>query len=417
MKNQFESTTPELIDDNEMPPREILRPGEQIELMTETEVATALDELKKENKISKKVEVFLRRWAMRGLMALSIAYGAGMIQEKDMEERNNMELLVDDKSLDPGVDVPEIVIYGHKDKTTNDILNFLSGKDEMSLELRREIEARGFQAAINQAREIFLDPGEEKKERGELTVGDEFPVLEPFIESMEDKFSGFDERTYESYKYNEEYKKDMVEMSFAWIPKEYFLNDPYTGNSYKEKLDYVKKYFSNSEISFENLKSISDKEFENLTFELFSLTGLSNSENHLFNDAEYDATWVTHFNHGNPNLKIADRNSVFYAKGRRAYYNIFANTSCLTASLRRHDLIRDWIAELSHADQFTKKPYINMANLVLSGLQTLAHWPFEKSMSDAYSRTYKSEGSLEHEAHEKIEKNIRAEFYKRQNEK
>lgn len=129
------------------------------------------------------------------------------------------------------------------------------------------------------------------------------------------------------------------------------------------------------------------------------------------NKEQYDAIWEILEETGKPNVHWDLK-----SKEARAHYDPLTHTIYVTPILfgeNRNFLEREYLAELSHSKQFSEKPIASYLKVVKSGFNMLGKFIL-RGGSDSFEsiqmEEYGEEGSLEHEAHAKIETKLKKKF-------
>ena len=122
----------------------------------------------------------------------------------------------------------------------------------------------------------------------------------------------------------------------------------------------------------------------------------------------HDVLWKFEKDYGSPNIR-------WFIEGRHraSYYNSITNTINLAADTMALDFSEDFIAEMAHAKQFHEKPVSSYITVTIDYAKTLyTSITSNTSFSEEYLKLYDQEGTVEHEAHEIIEKLLEKEAFK-----
>lgn len=165
------------------------------------------------------------------------------------------------------------------------------------------------------------------------------------------------------------------------------------------------------------IDSRSESDIDNFITESFTFQ--SHKERAESEYREYRAIWEMHKEYGNPKIRIDTSTD-------RAYYTPDTNTMYITsdAPLKGEDMsveefnkvIEDWVAELSHAKQFTGEGKEKAFKQHDRDKQIAEKYADRHGVpySDARDSTlYHKPGTIEHEAHQEIEPELEDEFEER----
>lgn len=131
-----------------------------------------------------------------------------------------------------------------------------------------------------------------------------------------------------------------------------------------------------------------------------------------FNQKYYEAIWALESANGRPRIRSAhdDKPDYFFTEKGRDQYIPETNTMYINMVAPENT----FLAELSHAQQFNtdywlriKNELIFLKNLGETGIHALSS---DESLNESYEHTYDDHGSVEHEAHEIIENELKAEL-------
>jgi hypothetical protein len=128
----------------------------------------------------------------------------------------------------------------------------------------------------------------------------------------------------------------------------------------------------------------------------------------------HDVLWKFEKDYGSPNIRWSiegqDLSGFNSGKHRRSYYNPLTNTINLAAETISLDFSEDFIAEISHAKQFHEKPVSSYVMATTGHAKTLySSITSNTDYQEEYFKLYDQKGTLEYEAHDIIEEQIRKE--------
>ena len=416
----------EILDKEEHfpPPAEMLRPGEKVEAVNEEEIKKAVDKAEGAGRISKKMSEFLHTWSMRGLVLLTLMSSG--VKPINPGGEDSEDEAIENVAENMRVELPEVVIYGHRDKETDELVNYLSSKEPLPEKKIHEIEAKVFLQRIESVCSAY-----EKSTPG---VKDSLysKQFREFAEHIKPKIDSLRKTDLAAYRESDDFKKDFLEWKFAMINKRVFDNHPIEARDLQSKLNYFKIYFASCgpvgfDLIYEHTKNLSEQEiWTRLLKEMPDYSGLSKNN---FSVEQYDAVWTMHQEHGNPKVRITENFTPRFLKGERAYYYGGCNEMYLGIHGNKSPLdLGDWIAELSHSEQYwvkyskeemderSKQDNVFLDSMSAIESQQLGTNPNSlpidwETLKDKY--LYDKEGSVEYEAHKIIEPELKKELDQR----
>ncbi len=418
----FNQNNQENQEDAFFPPQEILRSGERVETVSDAQILDAFDSLEKQDDSAGRLKKFFSKWSSRALLLFTVASASYVLKDVAKEQMfNKYDFSSKDskEQFNPEVEkgaIPEIVIYGHRDKKTDAILNCISGKEPLPKEMELEMNARLFLDHItHDTPDLYVSdkyPSTKNEPKEQLKTSD----LWEFADSLKSKLERMTEPEVERYVTTREHMADIVEYQLASLPKFFIDKYPFKGESRKDKLDYLRLYRSVLHASKEdnNVKEMPDNEFEDY---LAGLSVRKKGKDLFFNKQDefsvkqYDAVWTMNQRHGNPSVDFTQMYTQDYARGNRAYYNHNQNKIYLgTYKSSSEETVKEWIKELSHSVQYDVMP---ASTNLRSNVDDLRIW-FGALVGnrDKYAH-YHQEHTMEHEAHEEIEPQLLKEWEER----
>ena len=401
-----------------------MRPGEKLEAVKEEQLKVALERADDQGKISKKTSEFLHRWSLRGLVLLTLMSSG--VKPVNPDGEYSEDEAIENVAENMRVELPEIVIYGHRDKKTDEIMNYLSSKEPLPEKIQKELEAKMFVHRVYSVCNAYENASQELKES---QYSDYF---REFVEYIKPKLDTMFDTEYAAYRDSDEFKKDFFEYKFATIPKYVFKFHPLKANDFQSKLEYFRIAFAScGPVGFDEMyphsKDLSHEEIiERLSRDMPDLSNVTKAN---FSAKQYDAVWSMHQVHGNPKVKITEDFSPNKMEGTRAYYYGAYNEMYLGVGDSKTPLdLRDWIAELAHSEQYwvkyskdemderNRQEDIFLDSIsVIEGQQSEMNpnaFPVDwKVLKDKYM--YDKEGTIEYEAHKIIEPQLRKELEER----
>lgn len=394
-----------------LPPREILRFGEELHEINQGDLKDEISKLEEAKIIKNEIASFLRRWTIRGLAALTLAYShpevSPEITEKNKFLLNNSANNAEEV-LQPGA-VPEIVVYGHEDYKTNAILNFFTKNETLPEEIKSELEVKMFFNHVASFTKHAKDVISKKR-----NVPDDFYKFGQRINAKKEKLHS--DKHFQEYRESQEYIDEVLEL-------EYYIRQ-IAGFSEFEEIEGDKS----SSVVLANI-SIDDEYKEKIkTMNLAEAkkcladeqyTMESNSLSDEFSVEVYDQVWTMHQNNGNPKVGFSEHYSERSGFGDRAYYNSETNSMFLGVGNGKsgEKYLDDWLAELSHSHQYTEqsekiiKEKEICDHRFLDSLATIQG----KNIDEVYNEfhdtyLYNKPGSIEFDAHKIIEPQLKKKF-------
>ncbi len=410
-EQEGEKFASELLDDKESfpPPAEMLRPGEKVQAIEEQEVRAAVEQAVSQGSLSKKAAEFLHTWGLRALVLMTLmSSGTKHVEDPENEKIENL-------AENMHVTLPEVVVYGHRDKETDELMNYLSSKEPLSEKKQHELEAEVFLQRVRSVCRAYEDSSPEIKD---TMFSSHF---KKFVEYITPKLEMLRKGDLGVYRESVEFNKDYLEYKFATIPTRVFKSSPTEADNLQSKLDYFRIYYAycgpvEFDEVYKHTKNLSDEEImQRLIKEMPNFSELSKSN---FSVEQYDAVWSMHQQHGNPKVRTSENFTPAYSNGSRAYYmpsenEIYLGINSGFAPLR----LDDWLAELAHSEQYVVKyseeEIEEMNEKERAFLQLMAIEETKNTgklynvdnnwgeLRDKY--LYSKPGSIEHEAHKVIE--------------
>ncbi len=131
----------------------------------------------------------------------------------------------------------------------------------------------------------------------------------------------------------------------------------------------------------------------------------------IYDPEVYKTLWKLTQDGGNPKIRL-QFNTKVWDKSRDASYDYANNVIYIRPSANNEIAIERFIAEISHGKQFSEKPYSARGQALIDILIKVPKNMIldQEGPISAYNQLYDKEGTMEHEAHSKIEPTIKKEY-------
>lgn len=231
--------------------------------------------------------------------------------------------------------------YGHSDAKTDEILNFITGKELMSEKIKIELEVKMLYKILISPNIFFNGRSLADSFQG----SGEIPKIKDRLDDLLEKNS---DDTYKKYRYSDQYLDDVTNVFYCY----YFYNNDEVTDKTKLLLDH---FISRDSSQQETIISLQPKDLKKfVVHQCINFDNLELSFNRIFSFPAYKAVWAMHRFHGNPRLDFSNDFSFEMGYGSRAYYNYKENIIYLgifwIGGIEMY--YQDWLSELSHAEQW-----------------------------------------------------------------
>jgi hypothetical protein len=131
----------------------------------------------------------------------------------------------------------------------------------------------------------------------------------------------------------------------------------------------------------------------------------------IYDPEVYKTLWKLTQDGGNPKIRLQFDTKV-WDKSRDASYDYVNNVIYIRPSANNQIAIESFIDEISHGKQFSEKPYSTRGQALIDILIKVPKNMIlnQEGPINAYNQLYGKEGTMEHEAHSKIEPTIKKEY-------
>lgn len=226
--------------------------------------------------------------------------------------------------------------YSHYDQKTTEILDFFAGKKSLPAKIKAELEIKILYNIVLQQEEI-----------ANTTHSDfEFEDLASSLDELWKEPEGL-MKYWKSSKYvNDNLKVYLSSKKFDTV---------------RTKNDSIKVYFlldhfiKNRKLSKDTAKGLNLREIKKMVSQQCNdLVQFENFSQSIFSSNTYKSIWTMHYLHGNPKIDFSEDFSNELSYGNRAYYDSPSNTIYIGVfpQMSIEQFVSDWIAELSHAEQW-----------------------------------------------------------------
>lgn len=239
-------------------------------------------------------------------------------------------------------------LYQHPDPKTTEYLNFASGKERISIELKSEIQVKMLFSMIFSQREFYSEWDNERKDQY-------LPYFSLLDQRMMKRMNSIhSDADYVTYRNSDDYVSDAIDVYYEFRCR---IIDTLRAN---DKVTPILKFLVETHrISADTLIGMDYQSKRRLVADKFNnLDETSEQALRQYTDARYKALWTVHKQHGSPKIRIGGLYTPCNGEGMRASYLYASNTIILTAWQYYFDnwFIDDLFAELSHSEQWRRYP-------------------------------------------------------------